>query len=268
MAHATHLTIGTADRIRLDARRHGLGREDEDDGNEVRQEVQVSITYALDSGDTDLVRLAETKALEVQLAHEAVWNRIGAFSGNAQCSGGSDPAGSGSGHCTFRHDGEEEDESDDPDDDPLAGPPQTGGDPFSGGPSGARRYPVEPAGRDSPFPTASRVPLHTAHTIMGGVAAPNMHVTAEPDGDPVTGPQKILIRARAKKAGLTPYALEAMVFKQFRAWKVERLTKEQATALLDVLERDLKGMDPKQKEERQRLSHGNESGGAVTTGTA
>jgi len=270
MAHATHLTIGTADRIRLDARPPGQSRGDEDGENEMRQEVQVSVTYALDPGDTDMVRLAEAKALEVQLAHEAVWNRIGAFSGSAQCSRSGDQAGSGSGRCTVRHDGEE-DESDDPDDDPLTGPPQRGGDPFSGGPSGVsgtRTCLRETAGHDKTPPTPAVTPPCAGHTVMGGVAAPNVHETAEPDGDPISGPQKILIRSRAKKAGLTPYALEAMVFKQFRVWKVEKLTKEQATALLDVLERDLKGMNPKQKDERQRLSHGDESGCAVTTGTA
>ena len=116
MAHATHLTIGTADRIRLDARQRGPGRENEEGEDEVRQEVQVSITYALEAGDTDLVRLAEAKAVEVQRAHEAVWNRIGAFSGNPQCRGGSDQAGSEPGRRTFHPDGEEEDKEEEEND--------------------------------------------------------------------------------------------------------------------------------------------------------
>ena len=58
--------------------------------------------------------------------------------------------------------------------------------------------------------------------------------------EPVTGPQKILIRSRAKKIGLTAYALESLVFQQFKVWKVERLSKEQAASLLVALERDLK----------------------------
>ena len=78
MARATHLTIGTADRIRLDAR---CGNDDENENgeNEVRQEVQVSVTYILDLGDTDLAAVAEAKAGEVQKAHEAAWHRIGAL---------------------------------------------------------------------------------------------------------------------------------------------------------------------------------------------
>ena len=75
MAHATHLTIGTADRIRLSATGSDENLEDE-----VRQEVQVSITYALEAGDTDLAALAEDKAAEVQRAHERAWHRIGALS--------------------------------------------------------------------------------------------------------------------------------------------------------------------------------------------
>jgi len=145
MARATHLTISTADRIRLDGR---CGKGSEDGENEIRQEVQVSITYALDDGDTDLVRLADRKALEVTLAHEAAWNRIGAFRGI----GGRDHGGGSSGCCPGPRasDGDredEEDENDDPEegseDDPLAGLPHYGGDPFGGGPApaGAARPP-------------------------------------------------------------------------------------------------------------------------------
>ena len=75
MAQATYLTIGTADRIRLSATESDESKEDE-----VRQEVQVSITYALEAGDTDLAALAEDKAAEVQRAHERAWHRIGALS--------------------------------------------------------------------------------------------------------------------------------------------------------------------------------------------
>ncbi len=263
MAHATHLTIGTADRIRLDARQHDLGREDEDGGNEIRQEVQVSITYALDSGDTDLVRLAETKALEVQLAHEAVWNRIGAVSGNAQYRSDCDYSEGGLAHRSFRHDGDEdnkEDEGDAPDDDPFA--------PDDDPPAAARPRPTGMMGRDSPFPTASVVRLHTGHATTTEGAAPDTPEAAEPDEDPVTGPQKILIRSRAKKAGLTPYALEAMVFKQFRVWKVERLTKAQATSPLDALERDLKANAPEQRDGTEGSARGGDNGHEVATGTA
>ncbi len=71
-----------------------------------------------------------------------------------------------------------------------------------------------------------------------GAAGPEL--SQETDAEPITGPQKILIRSRAKKAGLTPYALESLVYQQFKVWKVERLTKEQASSLLSALERDLK----------------------------
>jgi len=256
MARATHLTISTADRIHLDARRHGHGynEDDEDRGSEVRQEVQVSVTYALDSGDTNLVRLAEAKALEVKLAHEAVWNRIGAFSGGSQ-SGNS--SGSAPGHCSGRHGvyeniGDEDEE--DGNDDPLAGLPDSGDDPFGGGPSAggaARPHPAGLTGQDSPFPTCSVIPTHNGRPVTAGKPAedtPNgLEPATNPGADPITGPQKILIRSRAKKAELTPYALESLVYQQFKVWKVEKLTKEQATSLLDALDRDLKERDTQEK---------------------
>jgi len=107
MARATHLTISTADRIRLDGRCGEDGGEESGD-NEVRQEVQVSVTYALEACDTKLVRLAEAKALEVKLAHEAVWDRIGAFSSNA-FSGGRNGGGRPS-PCSGRRPSDEEDD--------------------------------------------------------------------------------------------------------------------------------------------------------------
>jgi len=296
MARATHLTISTADRIHLDARWHGNGynEDDEDRGSEVRQEVQVSVTYALDSGDTNLVRLAEAKALEVKLAHEAVWNRIGAFSGSSQ-SGNS--SGSAPGHCSGRHGvyeniGDEDgndDPDDDPDDDPLAGLPHSGDDPFGGGPSAggaARPHPAGLTGQDSPFPTSSVIPSHNGRSVLAGKPAedtpngPEPVTVTDPDVDPITGPQKILIRSRAKKAGLTPYALESLVYQQFRVWKVEKLTKEQAASVLDALERDLRerGLKGKEMTEKNRNgkegvshadnTHADDSGHAVTAGTA
>ncbi len=251
MARATHLTISTADRIRLDGRCGEVNqdREDEDGENEVRQEVQVSVTFALDPGDTDLVRLAEAKALEVKLAHEAVWNRIGAFSTNA-FSGSDSSSGrcNGSGISSGRHAADEdrngkEDERDDPDDDPLAGLPHHGDDPFSGGPSAggaSRPHPAALTGQDNPFPTKSVVPSHNGHPAPPGNGTGDADSGPEPDTDPVTGPQKILIRSRAGKIGLTAYALESLLYQQFKVWRVERLTKEQAASVLAALERDLK----------------------------
>jgi len=271
MARATHLTISTADRMRLDGRCGEDGGEESGD-NEVRQEVQVSVTYTLEAGDTNLVRLAEAKALEVKLAHEAVWNRIGAFSsGNGAFSGGAP------GRCSGRHESDEnpddeededkEDENDDLDDEPLAGLPHHCDDPFGGGllaGGAARPHPVGLTGHDSPFPTRSVIPSHNGRPVPAGKPAGNIPNGPEPatdsGADPITGPQKILIRSRAKKAGLTAYALESLVYQQFKVWKVEKLTKEQAASVLDALDRDLK--------ERETQEGNGAHGSAVATRAA
>lgn len=282
MARATHLTISTADRIRLDARRqgHGYNEDDENEQDEIRQEVQVSVTYTLEAGDTNLVRLAETKALEVKLAHEAIWNLIGASSSGNGAFSGSTP-----GRCSGRHDdvntGDEEDEdkedeNDDPDDDPLAGLPHHGDDPFSGGPSAggaARPHPAGLTGQHDPFPTRSVLPSHNGHPIATGHPAlarsagqdthGNPAPAVDPTADLLTGPQRILIRSRAKKAGLTPYALESLAYQQFRVWKVEKLTKEQAASLLDALDRDLKERELNQNDNKNDNKNDREQGIAV-----
>jgi len=263
MARATHLTISTADRIRLDGRCGEDGGEesgDNDNGdNEVRQEVQVSVTYALEAGDTNLVGLAEAKALEVKLAHEAVWDRIGAFSSNAFSSGSN---GGRPGPCSGRRLSDEEDGNsrddedrddgnDDPDDDPQGAglpPDPPPADPPLGGPARGAWY----------MPGGSR--------LGNGTASPAP--SPDPDAEPLTGPQKILIRSRAKKAGLTPYALESLVYQQFKVWKVENLTREQAASLLAALERDLKekeGKDEKQEKDRKEgVPYADRNGRAAT----
>ena len=247
MARATHLTISTADRIRLDGR---CGEDNDDGENEVRQEVQVSVTYALDPGDTDLVLLADRKALEVKLAHEAAWNRIGAFSAGA--SGG----GSGLGHCSDRCEADEDECRDDeledgPDEDPLAGLPGCGDDPF-GGPA--------PAGAARPFP-ATTTGWATRNGRPEPAPGPGRAPDPAPDAEPLTGPQKILIRSRARKIGLTPYALDSLVFQQFKVWKVERLSKEQAASLLAALERDLR---EKENDRKEGVPHAARNGRAAT----
>ena len=256
MARATHLTISTADRIRLD----GCGGESEDGENEIRQEVQVSITYALEEGDTDVVRLADRKALEVTLAHEAAWNRIGAFRGT----GGRNHGGS-SGCCPGPHASDEnqidkEDENDEPEDgsedDPLAGLPHDRDDPFGGGPSSAG------AARPFPAPTNGRA---TSGGRLAPVPGPSRESDSAPDAEPVTGPQKILIRSRARKIGLSPYALDSLVFQQFKVWKIERLSKDQAASLLAALERDLKEKGGKQeKDGKEGVPHADRNGRAAT----
>ena len=215
MARATHLTIGTADRIRLDARSTETEGTDEDGQDEIRQEVQVSITYALDAEDTDLTALAAEKAGEVQRAHEAAWNEIGVL-------------GNGGTSCARRSDFEEDD--DQPDDGRHgAGIPP--GPPPSDPPVGAWHLPGDsrPSG-ESGTPTAD-VP---------------------PDAEPLTGPQRILIRSRAGKIGLSAYALERLLYQQFKVWRVERLTKVQAASLLDALDRDLKEKDAEQQLTKER----------------
>jgi len=279
MARATHLTISTADRIRLDGR---CGEENEDgreDGeNEVRQEVQVSITYALDDGDTNVVRLAEAKALEVKLAHEAVWNRIGAFSstafsgGNSSStafSGGNSTAfsaassnGRGRSHggspnrCSGRQASDEEDRSDegweDGDDDPD-------NDPHGGG------LPPDPTPVDPPLGGPARGSWYTPGGSRTGNVSAGPESPPDADVDPITGPQKILIRSRAKKLGLTSYTLDSLVFQQFKVWKVERLSKDQATLLLAALDRDLKEKGEKQEQDgKEGVPHADRNGRAAT----
>ena len=204
----------------------------------------MSVTYALDGADTDLVRLAEAKALEVKRAHEAVWNRIGAFGADAS-SGGRN----GDGNCPGYR--EEDEGNDDPDDgsgeDPLAGLPHHGDDPFGGPPSlagAARPYPAAPTSPETQngngVPAQGGRYLPDASSKRNGNGCPDSAPAPEPDAEPLTGPQKILIRSRATKIGLTPYALESLLYQQFKVWRVERLTKDQAASVLIALERDLK----------------------------
>jgi len=51
-------------------------------------------------------------------------------------------------------------------------------------------------------------------------------------------------------AALTAYALERLLYEQFRVWRVEKLTKAQAASVLDALEQDLKEREQHQKNER------------------
>ena len=243
MARATHLTISTADRIRLDGRggEESEDGENEDGENEVRQEVQVSVTYALEPGDTNLVLIADRKALEVTLAHEAAWNRIGAFWGNGGRGNGGNPGRcpaprAADGVREADEDGEDEieDLDDGSEDDPLAGLPRFGNDPLGCGPA--------PAGAARPYP----VPM-TDRKTRNGDDRPDRAPDPAPDAEAVTGPQKILIRSRARKIGLTLYALESLVYQQFKVWKVEKLTKEQAAAVLAALDRDLKEREAQEK---------------------
>jgi len=267
MARATHLTISTADRIRLDGR---CGEENEDGENEVRQEVQVSVTYALDPGDTNVVRLAEAKALEVKLAHEAVWNRIGAFSSTAFSGGNSSSTavgaassngcgrshGGGPNRCSVRLDPDEEDDEDrtnedreDGDDDPYNGPHGAG-------------LPPDPTPVDPPTGGTARGSWYLPGGSRSGNGSAGPELSPDADADPITGPQKILVRSRAKKAGLTSYALDTLVFQQFKVWKVERLSKEQAATLLAALERDLK--EKKEQDGKEGVPHADRNGRAAT----
>ena len=126
------------------------------------------------------------------------------------------------------------------DDDPLGGPHPSWHEPPLG--ASARAYPLA-------------TPREECRNGNGSPEA-----MPEPDTEPVTGPQKILIRSRAKKIGLTPYALDSLVFQQFKVWKVERLTKEQASALLVALERDLK----EKQDGKEASLHADRNGHAAT----
>ncbi len=260
MAHTTHLTISTCDRVRLEPTE---GDDTDGEGSEGHQEVQVSVTYALDAGDTDLVSLAERKAPEVKMAHKAVWNRIGAFSGR------SNGSGSECRRCSGRHESDQDREKDDySDDDPLAGLPHDGDDPFGGGPA--------PAGAARLYPAATKPEAQNGNSVppQGGRylpdASPQMNgngssePTPEPDAEPLTGPQKILIRSRANKIGLTAYALEGLLYQQFKVWRVERLTKDQAASVLAALERDLKEKKNAEKNGKEGTSHADSNGRAAT----
>ena len=186
----------------------------------------MSVTYALDPGDTDLTALAEEKAGEVQRAHEAAWNRIGALGTRRQRR----PAPAGPAVPASEEDDGRETTS------RKTARRTPGCRPIS-------RLPTPPAGAWY-LPGASRPSGET------GKPGPDL----QPDAEPVTGPQKILIRSRAGKIGLSTYALERLLYQQFKVWRVERLTKAQAASLLDALDRDLKEKDAR----TNRTSQGKE----------
>ena len=221
MARATHLTIGTADRIRLDGR---CNDTDEDGKNEVRQEIQVSVTYVLDPEDADLTALAAEKAGEVQQAHEAAWNRIGALGNGIR---GGTP-------CACPSELEEDDGNDGADDGPQG--------------TGRPSYP-SPIGQ-----SAGARYLAGASRPSGGTGMPETSPGSDvpPDAEPMTGPQKILIRSRAAKIGLTAYALDSLLYQQFKIWRVDHLTKAQAASLLVALDRDLKECEAKERASQKK----------------
>ena len=61
MAFATQLTIGTGSKVSANYQSH---------------EVSVIVTYELERQDTDLLKLVEEKAAEVEQAHSMVWRSI------------------------------------------------------------------------------------------------------------------------------------------------------------------------------------------------
>ncbi len=256
MAHATHITIATCDRIRLGADALGVPccHEDHTGDNGIRQEVQVSITYALETGDTDVIALAEQKALQVQLAHEAVWKRIGSFRRAAQNSQDNEPEGpqNGSnghngnvamnGHACQTGNGISAGNDHTPTNGNHAPSHSTQGRATSrAGKRGKGLSTVETA------PSATH-PGTPANRASGSVANGNgQTAVAEQNGSPplektyeplANAPQKIAIRSRAAKIGLSSYALEQVLFQQFRKWSLDRLTKSEASSLLQAMQRD------------------------------
>lgn len=61
MAYATQLTIGTGNKVSL---------------NYQSQDVNVSLTYELERGDTDLLAVVQEKAAEVAAVHRMAWKHI------------------------------------------------------------------------------------------------------------------------------------------------------------------------------------------------
>ena len=270
MAYATHLTIATGDRIRLrfpqdigneENRRGEDGCQEE---NDIRQEVQVSITYALDGEETDLAAIAAEKSDEVKCAHEAAWHRIGAFSRQHQPLRTSV---SSSCQAVGKQNVQPDDKQDVPLDDrqealPVNGRqrPEPNGhfqknghqgeiDPSSllaprpatplrhrapaklpAGNAGARKYPGDPkypSGREhrQDDPAAQlNIPR------SGGYAA------ALPVLELISQPQQILIRSLAQRIALTPVNLEEMLWKQYQQRHLGQLTQPQAKAVIQALE--------------------------------
>lgn len=61
MAYATQLTIGTGNKVSL---------------NYQSQDVNVSLTYELERGDTDVLAVVQEKAAEVAAVHRMAWKHI------------------------------------------------------------------------------------------------------------------------------------------------------------------------------------------------
>ena len=247
MAQATHLTISTADRIRLDAWQDQVrgydeqNHDDEDEErNEVRQEVQVSVTYVLNHGDTDLVKLAAEKAVEVKRAHEAVWHRIGAFQSPASHSCDGPPGCQGGSGCKCSSDG-----SGRPRPERLNGSGLRSDDDRQNGDSQQKEAAASITGAFGANGVSpdSRVNHAAGKSRAGSSGSRNGNTAASPVPDlspppePASKPQKILIRSRAQKVGLSSAGLQEVIWKQYRHYSLERLTKAQANAILLALDR-------------------------------
>lgn len=265
MAYATHLTIATGDRIRLRFPQDTGHGEDEQrdnvrqDEGEISQEVQVSITYALDGEETDLAAIAAEKADEVRSAHEAAWHQIGAFSRRCH-----PPQSSVSSRCSAA--GKQEVLRDDRQDAPRNDRQETLSvsgrqRPEQNGPQGN----VHPAPLASPpispppiAPSRHRAPAKSAaryvpaqeyrgareHHRDDPEAQPDIpqssenggHDAASPVLQPISQPQKILIRSLAPRIGLTPANLEEMLWSQYQQRQLGQLTQRQAKAVIQALE--------------------------------
>ena len=270
MAYATHLTIATGDRIRLrfpqdigdEENRHGDIGDGENgcqEENDIRQEVQVSITYALDGEETDLAAIAAEKAEEVKCAHEAAWHRIGAFSHRCQPSRASV---SSSCQAAGKQDVPPDDRQEALSANGRQGPESSGYLQKNGyqgeiDPSSLlaprrvsplrHRAPAKlPAGNvaarecpgDRKYPGArkDRQGDPAAQPDIPRSGGNGGHSAASPVLEPIRQPQKILIRSLAQRIGLTPVNLEEMLWNQYQQRHLGQLTQAQAKAVIQALE--------------------------------
>ena len=277
MAIATHLTLATGHNILL-------GEGDE------MQRVNVSVTYELEQGDTDVPLLATVKASEVAEAHRAAAEvlRAHAFAPLPQSPhlnpkpphpGRSREEIAGSEEVRLeeaRAEAEdplrpEEPNEDDPDeDDPDFSDDEAGDDASEEYPDGdsddqdasprqepscQAQFGQKPAVQRPSLGQAISGAIGSSTTATGSQAFgsrtyPN-GVGEIPSGPRITQPQKIAIQSLARQIGLAPYELTSVLQQQFGTWSLERLSKDQAHDLHVALQQGLKDKKEKDRLEKQ-----------------
>jgi hypothetical protein len=215
--------------------------------------VQVSVTYALERSDDDLLASVARKAREVEAAHLAVWRQVRREQGELALRPA--PAGFGDDAPPELVDGrgphDDPGPPDDPrpdDDDPLPSyardedeekdeeggfVPPSDEVPFTEGPSedGPTEYPAD----------RNAVSQGSAErSITGNGAAPTSNGSG-PRPVPVTKPQKLAIGGQARRLGLSDVALAETIRRRYSKtshtprFAVDRLTKKEGEDLLRAL---------------------------------